>query len=351
MADSIAFSVANLAGTSTSTSIAGGLDINGVVVPAEIEVQAATTISVDTAVGTGTSDVGTLVRYTGDLTIDATKTLRPSVRKLFTAIYVNGNLTVNGTLSMTSRGGKSLGQTYAGANILIIKGTEETVSGVNRNLLTAGAAGGVGRSGVTAGNAGANAASNFACGGGGAGGWGGAAGKGGSGGQGSAFSGGTGGGAQWDGGADAMSGQAEGGAGGNYGNHGTGGGGNPGGLGEGGNNGTDGTGGVLLVFVTGNVTIGASGSIEANGVQNSDADTVKGGSTGGGVALVLYQGTYSNSGSLSATGGAANTGTFRGGAGGNGTTSAALSIFNLTSSTSSIANYWNKNSIRLGLGV
>jgi hypothetical protein len=40
----------------------------------------------------------------GDLTIDSGQTLIPSVRKLFTAIYVRGTLTVNGSISMTARG-------------------------------------------------------------------------------------------------------------------------------------------------------------------------------------------------------------------------------------------------------
>jgi hypothetical protein len=54
-----------------------------------------------------------LIYVNGNLTIDACQVFKPSNRKLFTAIYVRGDLTVNGTISMGYDNG---GATGKGAN-------------------------------------------------------------------------------------------------------------------------------------------------------------------------------------------------------------------------------------------
>jgi hypothetical protein len=90
----------------------------------------------------------------------------------------------------------------------------------------------------------------------------------------------------------------------------------------GGGNGTTGTGGLLVLIVGGNLTIGSGAKIEANGVQGYSSTATHeggGGSSGGGRVIVAYKGSYTNNGSIQANGGAqgsANNG--RGGAGGNG---------------------------------
>lgn len=146
-----------------------------------------------------------LIGVAGDLTIDAGVFFTPSKRKLFTAIYVDGNLTVNGTISMTARGanhsgtGNSAGATTA-ADIRLATGTFGGI--VNPIIPAAGSAGG----GVSNNNIGLNsgmsaaAATNGGTGGGGGGGarnitGTGSSGRGGSGAAGTCFASGAGGGA------------------------------------------------------------------------------------------------------------------------------------------------------------
>jgi len=101
--------------------------------------------------------------------------------------------------------------------------------------------------------------------------------------------------------------------------------GNGGGLGKystGGNypnaDGDDGTGGVIILIVGGNLTIGSGGSVKANGSGGGNSNypseydkdssyTALGGGSGGGVCLVLYKGTLSNNGTVQASGGAKGT--------------------------------------------
>jgi|TARA_Y100000296_G_C5134738_1_gene237553 hypothetical protein len=89
--------------------------------------------------------------------------------------------------------------------------------------------------------------------------------------------------------------------------------------------GTDGTGGVIILVVGGDVTIGASGKILANGspggVSGSDASDMQGGASGGGRIIIAYRGSYTNNGTVQAVGGeAATTGVSgEGGDGGVGT--------------------------------
>ena len=77
-------------------------------------------------------------------------------------------------------------------------------------------------------------------------------------------------------------------------------------------NGSSGTGGLLFLIVGGNLTIGASGSIQSNGSKGGDTGTTAlgagdssgGGGSGGGNVVVLYKGALSNSGTVTASGGA-----------------------------------------------
>ena len=163
-----------------------------------------------------------------------------------------------------------------------------------------------------------------ACGGGGAGGqaYEQTDGQGGYGGNSTCFTGGSGGGGAAGGGA-APSGHRGGGASGNGGqggqggNHhesggrptGTGGAGNPGGsdgsIGTQGNNDAgDGTGGLLLLIVKGNLTIGSGGSIQANGTRGGDSsanndNSSMGGGSGGGHIMIMCGGNK-NGGSITA---------------------------------------------------
>lgn len=75
--------------------------------------------------------------------------------------------------------------------------------------------------------------------------------------------------------------------------------------------GTNGTGGVIILVVAGNVTVGASGKILANGspggVASDDANNMEGGASGGGRIIIAHSGTYTNNGTVQAVGGKAAT--------------------------------------------
>ena len=261
----------------------------------------------------------------GNLTINSGQTFIPSNRKLFTFIYVKGNLTINGTISMTQRGanhsgtGTSGGATTAGA-IRIATGTFSSV--VNPQIPAAGgsgapASGGTGNSG-TAGTAGGT--------GGGGSGSTGSGGTGGAGAPGTSFSGGPGGGGRGASGAtNAPAGEPNGGkggdatSGGNYTGSGTG---NPGGAGIGSFTTRSGTGGVLVIICTGvlsgtgAVTAAGEGGGTSSGSGGTDGN---GGASGGGSVTILY-GSDSSTITPSASGGASlGGGGPNGGAGGAGT--------------------------------
>lgn len=100
-------------------------------------------------------------------------------------------------------------------------------------------------------------------------------------------------------------------------------GGSGGGGGGAGTVGGTGVGGLLIIIVRGNVTI--TGTISSNGLNggggggsapapNSPSFGSGGGSSGGGRLIIVYGGTYSNTGTVQANGGAAGSGT-SGGAG------------------------------------
>lgn len=266
-----------------------------------------TTISSFTAADwfTNTKDTtSSWIVVNGNLTINAGQTLIPSVRKLFTVLYVTGNLVCNGSISMSARGanhsgtGESGGATTAVA-IRIGTGTFGAVT--NPQIPATGGAGAVGTtvdnavSSGTAGTAGGT-------GGGGAGAkFGGV--RSGGGAAGTCFSGGSGGGGTGSG--TAGTAEANGGKGGDGSGGATAGGtGNPGGASGGVNGlqGGSGTGGTLIIIVGG--TLSGSGTIAANGVNGvRPPGAMAGGGSGGGSVTVLF-GTDTSSITPTATGGA-----------------------------------------------
>jgi hypothetical protein len=253
-------------------------------------------------------------------------------------IYVKGNCTINGILSMTARGA-SVDPTSAGVpstGIRIIRkktGQSSTLAAsdmagcgsaaiaseafqpgiaANGQIFVIARTGANGGAAVTApgealiaGNPGA-AGTAGQSGGGGSGDarW--FSGPTGRGGNGTCFSGGPGGGACNNAvTAGVTAGSDTGGPGGNTsGTNAVGSGaGNPAGAAASGVVGTVGTGGLLILIVGGNLTIGASGVIASDGSIGGSSQAA-GGSSGGGPVLVLYAGTLSNSGTVRSLGGA-----------------------------------------------
>lgn len=235
----------------------------------------------------------------GNLTINAGQTFIPGVRKLFTVVYVTGDLSVNGDLSMTRRGANhsGTGSNIAASAIRIANGTFSSVT--NPQVPAAGANGGSSRSrntnGESAGNAGSTGTAG-ATGGGGSGGVSVAASFGpatsGAGSPGTSFSGGSGGGgaSAWECSSTAQAGATNGGKGGNANSCNSsrsagGGAGNPGGSGIfGGGTGAPGTGGVLVIIVEGNLS--GNGTITAAGGSPGGGLGPGGGSGGGSVTTL-----------------------------------------------------------------
>jgi len=308
-------------GQTIAPTAGGSLTINSQPVGNyEYCVAGTTTISAFTASDwfTLTKDtVSSWIIINGNLTINSGQTFIPSVRKLFTVLYVSGNLVCNGTISMSLRGANHSGTGDSGGATTAVDiriGTGTFGSVVNPQIPAAGGAGGIRRStnGTNAGSAGANGGT----GGGGSGSVSFApptVGQSGAGSAGTCFSGGSGGASLYNvGGAGQTvgSGVDNGGRGGD----GVGGalnqisiagGGNPGGAGyyftnlDSRTDGQSGTGGVLIVIVAGSLT--GTGSIVANGA-NATSFGVTGTGSGGGSVTVLY-GTNPSGVSVLATGG------------------------------------------------
>lgn len=325
----------------------------------------------------GSYDGDMVVKNYTTLTVGAGNTLttEQACRGLF--IYVQGDCTINGTLSMTARGaavdptvagasdnlavnstGLRYGVSYTGgtdsltmstsefngcgtniksaiANVLSGSGTNYKVVSIPRTgaAATATAAdptlyrdGNNGANGQTGSGGSGQAAP--------AGGGGGTAGYGGAG---TCFSGGAGGGGTRSstGGNGSNTGGSGGAASVSCGACGAGGGaGNPGGSGQNfsssGAAGGTGTGGLLFLVVGGNLTIGSGGTIESKGVAGGAAqgncgsypnEQAAGGGSGGGSIVILYRGTYTNNGTVSVAGGAGGLScSYRGGNGGTGST-------------------------------
>jgi len=307
----------------------------------------------------GSYDGDMLVKNYSSLTIDVTKTLTLDQPARGMLVYVSGNCVINGTLSMTARGAlanptvsggsDSSAVSATGLRLPILKtGSTDTLAAAdfagagnaavaavanhaaisgNGKIYTVGRTGGAGGASSTISGAGAAVnvgvagTATLSSGGGGAGGGysespalyiGGGA-------TGSVFSGGSGGGGAYassGGMTTATDGVAYGGAGGSGGGTSptygvkAGGAGNPGGTSAGGAsmNGLDGTGGLLILLVGGDLTIGASGSIEAGGAVGGDSlpggygGLGGGGGSGGGKVITLYAGTLANSGTITSTG-------------------------------------------------
>ena len=309
----------------------------------------------------GSYDGDMVVKQYTSLTIDAgvTLTVDQPNRGLF--IMVTGNCIINGTLSMTARGGNGNPTTSGGSDSSAVSatglrfalkktGSTDTLSaadfaGTGTSVVSAvssfpaisgdgkiytvgrtGGAGGLGKT-IPPPNAdlpkrpGTSGVATLSSGGGGSGG---GYSEGvslyiGAGAAGSVFSGGSGGGGSYgsSGGMTvAGDGVAYGGAGGQGGgtavyNIMSGGAGNPGGASPTQVTRMDGTGGLLILIVGGNLTIGGSGSIQANGVNGGTGignpaphtSYGGGGGSGGGKLLTLHGGTLTNGGTITSTGG------------------------------------------------
>jgi hypothetical protein len=258
-----------------------------------------------------------LIVVDGDLTINVGQTFTPSVRKLFTCLYVRGTLTVNGVLSMSQRGANHSATTAQ--NLRIITGTYSSVT--NPQIPSSGGAGGNAVSNTAGGNTGtAGSAGGTGGGGGGASAF---SNTSGAGATGTSYSGGSGGGASGNA-AGATAGGANGGAGGNgtqaASDGGGGGAGNPGGAAGGSfgaQPGAAGTGGALIIFCN---TFAGSGSVTAAGAAggNSGGGSGAGGGGSGGGSITIVTGT-NNGPTPTAAGGAAGSAWQTGGAGGAGT--------------------------------
>jgi len=322
----------------------------------------------------GSYDGDMVVKQYNSVTINAgdTVTVDQPCRGLF--IYCKGDMTINGTLSMSARGaaanptssggsdsnavgasglqygffdGSSTdsltmdGTTFNGcgtavrsaiANALDGSGTSYKVHAIPRTAGSGSPRPSVAANGTAEnpadirGGEGSYGAIHF-----GGGGAGGQAyetynGQGGTGGNSTCFSGGSGGGGAAGGGA-ADSGHrgndanAYAGVGGTGGNHnesggsrpkGTGGAGNPGGAdgsvgNEGNNDAGDGTGGLIILVVGGDLTIGSSGIIMANGTRGGDStssadNSSMGGGSGGGHIVIICKGTVTANGSTISVG-------------------------------------------------
>jgi hypothetical protein len=324
-----------LAGNTTATS-GGTLTLNGVSLGSyDYCIQGATTVSsfTNSTWYTTTQDTrSALIAIKGNFTINSGVLFTPLNRKLFTFIYVAGNLVMNGEISMTNMAanasgtGNSSGGTTSG-NILIYSGTHGGIS--NPQIPANGGTGTAGQSAGCPGSPANPAGSAGSAGGTGGGGGGGNCGSvaAGSGATGSAFAGGPGGGAINNGGTTvpAGSGVYNGGQGGNAStgsvSGGAGGGaGQPGGTAyAGGGDGGTGCAGTIIIICTG--TISGSGTFSSIGSYGGDAGHASGGSAGGGSINIMY-GTNSSSYTLDASGGAQNTSSpygRNGGAGGAGT--------------------------------
>ncbi|MDD4409313.1 MAG: hypothetical protein PHW52_01530, partial [Candidatus Pacebacteria bacterium] len=258
-------------------------------IPVEyVEISGDTTYTTTPTIGNSTADARMLVlRYKGNLTIDSGVSLTPQVRKRGMLLYVDGTLTVNGTISMAARGAANV----AGDRILIL-----TTGGTAYEVPAVGGSGGkpgsAGINGQTGGGGGGGSYSS----------------TGGNGAAGTSYSGGTG------GAADGGDGTANGGRGGDWVSNwgGCGGVGNPGGISNGGPNGPNGghnysgTGGLLIIYSR-NVIIGSTGIINANGTSSYGSATsywAGGGASGGGSVNIFYSGNLANNGTIEANGGA-----------------------------------------------
>ena len=276
-----------------------------------------------------TQDGSPVIKNFSSLFISRSVVVSPTRRCRGMLIFVDGDATISGSISMTGRGAKFTGSdaSFTTINPPYLGDYWSTQLFPSASYLSrVFAVGAAGAAAPIAGAAGiAGSAGVF-----------GRSGGGGSGGSsptvgalgtaGTSFSGGTGGGGGSNnpggaGGAGVVFGSSGGVGGPNAG----GGAGNP--NGTGGTATGEGTGGLLILIVRGNLRIGPNGSISANGIAGNNAVSANaisgGGGSGGGVLYVYYGGTLTNNGTVSSNGGnggaaGLTTGT-QGGAGGAGT--------------------------------
>lgn len=259
---------------------------------------------------TSTLDGDPVIKHFRNMRINAGHVVTPTLRCKGMYLMIDGDLTIDGALSMTARGANAPGK-FVGVDHLqelIYFDFEDKFSG--RDIFTIGAVGGAG---VLCNNPG-NPGINHACGGGGGGfveTWNG--GTGGNGAAGTSFSGGAAGGS---GRGACGNGGVNGGAGGkgvtpyitNAYWPGGGGAGNPGGAGggNGGTAGANGTGGLIILIVKGNIIFGASGQIISAGSKGGSGYEAGSGS-GGGAIHVFHKKILSNPEKITAPGGESGT--------------------------------------------
>ena len=281
-----------------------------------------------------TQDGSPVIKNFSSLFISRSVVISPTNRCRGMLIFVDGDATISGSISMTGRGARFTGSeaSFQVLNPPYLGDYWSTQlfpsSSYLSRVFAVGAAGSAGGAAVTPGSTGGTGTLGRSGGGGGGGGspsFGGGAGS-----AGTSFSGGSGGGGGGGGsvGSAAIGFGSNGGAGGTGPATGGGGAGNPGGLSPVGNAGGNGTGGLLILIVRGNLRIGPNGSIVTNGSAGGGAvgaptQTSGGGGSGGGVLYIYYGGTLTNNGTITANGGSGGGGggspAFSGGAGGAGT--------------------------------
>lgn len=240
---------------------------------------------------TSTTDGDVVVRNYTSLTLNAGHTITVSNRCKGLLIYVAGDCTINGTVSMNSKGAKATGSyahyVYQSKNYY---GNFLPMYQFNSVKLY-----GSGSGGGAASTNGLSAGEGYT--GGGGGGY-----NGGVGSAGTSWGGGSGGG----GGPSATAGYNYGGPGGagSAANTGGGAGNNGGAAGSGGTAGGTGTGGVIIFVVKGTFTLGNTGVITANGSVGGAGSAGGGGGSGGGRIIILYnQGYINNGGTITVNGG------------------------------------------------
>ena len=270
-----------------------------------------------------TQDGVPVVKNFSNLFISRSVVISPTNRCRGMLIFVDGDATISGSITMTSRGASAVG---ADASFITINppylgdywstqlfpsssylSRVFAVGAAGGGGSTAGTAGGLGRSGGGGGGSTSTGPYGTA--------------SGGSGGTGTSYSGGAGGGGGGAPGGAGSNGSPIGGAGGNGGGAGNSGGGAGNPNGTGGSQTATGTGGLLILIVRGNLKIGPNGSITTNGSAGNNANisggSGAGGGSGGGVLYVYYGGQLTNNGSVTSNGGSGGS-PFGGGASGAG---------------------------------
>ncbi len=280
-----------------------------------------------------TQDGPPVIKNFSSLFISRSVVVSPTLRCRGMLIFVDGDATISGSISMTGRGAKFTGSdaSFTTINPPYLGDYWSTQlfpsSSYLSRVFAAGAAGGptvpgpgpgptsppgvAGSAGILgrSGGGGSGAATGGAF-----------PGAGGAGSAGTSFSGGGGGGGGFSPAASAGGASRPfGGPGGT--SSAAGGSGNPNGP-----NGTvagEGTGGLLILIVRGNLKIGPNGSISGNGITGNSTPAPGGGGgggSGGGILYVYYGGTLTNNGTATASGGGSGVGgASSGGAGGAGT--------------------------------